>query len=207
MTGLTRKMGVGILCDTLIDKALTPLKLIKGDNMEPEEKHALARKVLDVIDSFSSDIGNLVKFTLPLPEPRGYSKSDCDLAVSRCMNTSRVDVKRYKFDGRSSGISPIVEKYRALRVFYDRRTDVAVLNDLSRWDFKNKYEEHDVTGIRFAKDCIAINYSDGSVSRFEPQEDGKLKVYFYISNYSDGGDYSISGKLITEFTLDKKPKK
>ena len=237
MTGLTRKMSIGtkaaigagcvvgavVLANEgagLLTNADTWYKgrfsfvnaarhFFGGDNMKPEEKQALATKILDVINTF--DIQKIGKLKLPKykgDELKDKAKEDydkkydenCNPPVKECIDVDRVKVERYMLDGLMGGVTPVFDKYRALRVFYNGNTDSEILGDLKSWDFKKKYNEHDVKEITFAKNRIRINYGCGDFSSFELQEDGKLKVNFIIDNYKAGK------KLITEFTLEK-PKK
>lgn len=208
-----------ILGDTLIDKAPTLLKLIAGDNMKPEEKQALAGKILDVINTF--DIEKIGKSRLPKyekcksedpEEKKAHDKKydeDCDNAVKGIKDAQgnsyidRVSVKEYALGGvmKRGGVNDTLNKYDALRVFsFGGASHLEVLKDLQSWNFKNKYNKNDVKEITFAKNRISIRYNCDEFSWFELQEDGKLKVNFVIDDYSGGK------KLITEFTLEK-PKK
>ena len=233
MPGLTRKMGIGtkvaiatcsvlgvgttyeILGDTLIDKAPTLYKLF-GDNMKPEEKQALAGKILDVINTF--DIRKIGESKLPKyeeckskdpKEQKAHDEKyyeDCDNAVKGIKDAQgnsyidRVNVERYALGGvmSSGGVADTLNKYKALRVFsFGGASHLEVLKELQSWDFKNKYNKHDVKEITFEKNRIRIQYNCDEFSWFELQEDGKLKVCFNI------GDYSGNKRLITEFTLEK----
>ena len=214
LIGVGSVLGVGltyeVLGDTLIDKAPTILKLIKGDNMKPEEKRALATKILDVINTF--DIETIGK--LKLPEYEGSELKDkekkdyddkywksCNEAVRGCMDVNLVGVEIYALGGLSGGVSYDVEKCKALRVLYNGNDDLKILEDLKSWNFKNKYNKNDVKKITFAKNRIMINYGCGDFSSFELQEDGKLKVSSFVKGYNDS-----SKDLMTKFTLEK-PKK
>ena len=209
LIGVGSVLGVGltyeVLGDTLIDKAPTILKLIKGDNMKPEEKRALATKILDVINTF--DIQKIGELKLPKykgSELEGKEKEDydkkyneaCDQAIKKCMDVNRVVVQRYERDGVGGGVTPVFDKYRALCVLCNEKTSLKTLDDLKSWDFKNKYDKNDVKEITFAKNRVRIYYSCDDITSFELQEDGKLKV---ISN-------NVGKKLMTKFTLEK-PKK
>ena len=180
-----------------------------GDNMKPEEKQALAGKIVDVIDTF--DINKIGEFELPKyegnelkdEEKEAYDKKydeACVKAVKEIKDKQgnsyidRVDVKEYSVGGVSGGIMPSVEKYKALDVLnwaYDRK----LLSDLKSGDFK--YDERGAKKVSFAKDKIRIDWGDDEFAGFELQKDGKLKVNYVAKNY-DGNK-----KLITEFTLEK----
>lgn len=188
--------------------------LFGGDNMKPEEKHALATKILDVINTF--DIKKIGKFKFPKyesnelkdEEKEAYDKKydeTCDKAVKDIKDEQgnsyidRVDVKRYEIGGvmSSGGVADTLNKYKALDVFnFDYY--IGVLSGLKSWDFKKKYNEYSsVKKISFEKNRIRLYFNDGDFSNFELQEDGKLKVCFVINEYVNGK------KLITEFTLEK----
>lgn len=188
-------------------------KHIFGDNMTPKEKHTLAGNILDVINTF--DIQKIGKFKFPEyegnelkdEEKKAYDKKydeACDKAVKDIKDEQgnsyidRVYVKRYDLDGvmSSGGVADTLNKYKALRVFYNGNSDLDILNDLKLWDFKNKYNGNDVKEISFEKNRIRIKYGSGDFTSFELQEDDKLKVNFIINDYK-------KSKLITEFTLEK----
>lgn len=190
--------------------------LFGGDNMKPEDKQALAGNILDVINTF--DIKKFGELMLPQyeeckskdsEEKKAHDKKyneDCDNAVKGIKDAQgnscidRVVVQRYELGSIAGGITSSVEKYKALRVFYNGNSDLEILNDLKLWDFKNKYNKNDVKEISFEKNRIRIKYGSDDFTSFELQEDGKLKVNIIIN------DYKKSKKLITEFTLEK-PKK